>query len=111
MRRKLVPDAEIARIAARQGGVISHGQLTALGVGASAIDRRVRAGRLHRVFRGVYAVGHPLIGADGRRWAAVLACGDGAVVSHASAADAWGISSSASPIMDVTVGRGGRAKR
>jgi very-short-patch-repair endonuclease len=111
MRRKFVPDAEIAAIAVRQGGVISHAQLTALGIGASAIDRRVRAGRLHRVFRGVFAVGHPLIRADGRRWAALLACGDGAVVSHRSAADAWGIRASASPTVDITVGRGGRARR
>jgi hypothetical protein len=54
---------------------------------------------------------HPLIRADGRRWAAVLACGPGAVVSHASAADAWGIRASASPTVDVTVARTGRARR
>lgn len=41
----------------------------------------------------------------------MLACGDGAVVRHGSAADAWGIRASASPTVDVTVGRGGRARR
>ena len=52
-------DAAIARIAARQHGVISVHQLYSLGVPSSAIGDRVTAGRLHRLHRGVYAVGHP----------------------------------------------------
>ena len=50
----------------------------------------LRTGRLHRVARGVYAVGWPQL-TPKRRWmAAVLACGDGAVLSHRSAAALWG---------------------
>jgi hypothetical protein len=72
--------------------VIARAQLLGLGLSPAAIDRRVRAGRLHAIHRGVYAVGHPRIDVTGRRWAAVLACGAGAVLSHASAGDAWGSS-------------------
>jgi very-short-patch-repair endonuclease len=104
-------DAAIARIAARQHGVISVQQLYALGVPSSGIGDRVRAGRLHRLHRGVYAVGHPNIGNEGRWMAAVLACGDGAVLSHRSAAALWRIGPVAASI-DVTVaGGGGRATR
>ena len=101
----------IAAIAERQGGVIGRGQLVGLGLSASAIDRRVQCGRLHLLHRGVYSVGHRVIGVAGRRWAALLACGDGAVLSHASAADAWGIRASASATIHVTVGIGGRTRR
>jgi very-short-patch-repair endonuclease/predicted transcriptional regulator of viral defense system len=102
----------IAAIAARQGGVISRAQLIAAGLSAKAIDSRVAAGRLHIVHRGVYAVGHTVVGAVGLRWAAVLACGEGAVLSHASAADAWGLVASAARTMHVTVpGRAGRKRR
>ena len=91
MRRRLATDRTIAALAERQGGVVSPAQLVAAGVSPQRIDRRLRAGRLHAVHRGVYAVGHRLISDDGRRTAAVLACGPGAVLSHASAAAAWDI--------------------
>jgi predicted transcriptional regulator of viral defense system len=48
-------------------------------------------GRLRRLHRGVYAVGHRVLGREGRRLAAVLACGEGAVLSHRSAAAHWGL--------------------
>ena len=48
-------------------------------------------GRLHLVMRGVYAVGWPQLTARRRWMAAVLACGDGAALSHRSAAALWGI--------------------
>src|SRR5215208_5790860 len=84
-------DAVMAGIAARRHGAISVQQLYALGLSSSAIGDRVTAGRLHRIHRGVYAVGHPNIGNEGRWMAAVLACGDGAVLSHRSAAQHWRI--------------------
>lgn len=111
MRRELATDEAIAAIADRQGGTVARIQLIALGLSASAIDRRLRCGRLHLLHRGVYSVGHRVVGVDGRRWAAVLACGDGAVLSHGSAAAEWAIRASASPTSDVTVGRSGRATR
>jgi very-short-patch-repair endonuclease len=115
-------DAALARIAARQHGVVSAQQLYAAGLLPSGVSDRVRAARLHRIHRGVYAVGHPNIGNEGRWMAAVLACGERAVLSHRSAAQLWGMirarrPSSASAYgdqdsIDVTVrGDGGRAAR
>lgn len=79
-------DRVIATLAARQHGLVTRGQLVALGVSASAVDRRLAAGRLHPVHRAVYAVGHPLLSRRGSDLAAVLACGAGAVLSHRPAA-------------------------
>lgn len=103
MRNTATPDARLARLAARQYGVVSVGQLRALGFDRYAVRRRVESGRLHRLHRGVYAVGHTIVLPRGRWLAAVLACGDGAVLSHRSAADLWGIRPTATPKIDVTV--------
>ncbi len=67
----------------------------------AAIDRAVEAGRLHRIFRGVFAVGRPGIGEQGRLRAAALACGTGAVVSHRSAAALLGLLDKGPVIIDV----------
>ena len=83
----------------------------ALGVDGSAIKRRVRAGRLHPLHRGVYAVGHRVVGTDGTRWAAVLACGADAALGFASAAAAWEIRRQGGSAIHVVVGRGGRDGR
>jgi very-short-patch-repair endonuclease len=80
-------DAHVAAIAARQHGVITLTQLIEAGLSPSAVRRRVESGRLHRIHRGVYAVGHDGLSDKGRSMAAVLACGDGAVLSHRSAAE------------------------
>lgn len=72
-------------LAATQHGVVSREQLRNLGMGERAIDHAVAVGRLHRAFRGVYAVGHPGLSERGRLMAAALACGSGAVISHRSA--------------------------
>jgi very-short-patch-repair endonuclease len=78
-------------LAARQHGVVSRAQLVALGFSKAAIDARVKAGRLYPLYRGVYLVGHPLVPPFAREMGAVLACGDGAVVSHLSAAHLWAL--------------------
>lgn len=85
------PDARVSQIASRQHGVVGYRQLTEAGIDKSAILRRVGAGRLHRLFRGVYAVGHRGLSNHGRWMAAVMACGEGAALSHRSAAEHWGM--------------------
>jgi hypothetical protein len=82
-------DAAVARIAARQHGVIAVAQLHEVGLDKSAISRRVKRGHLHRIHHGVYAVGHRAPNLHARFMAAVLASGEGAVLSHASAAVLW----------------------
>jgi hypothetical protein len=78
-------------------------QLIQLGLGAGAIEYRLRLGRLHRIQRGVYAVGHRAISREGRWMAAVLACGPGAVLSHRSAAALWGLRPNHAGPIEVTV--------
>ena len=85
------PEIALAGLAERQWGVVSLAQLRALGIEYGAVKHRVRVGRLHRVHHGVYSVGHRALRVEGRRLAAVLACGPGAVLSHRSAASQWGL--------------------
>lgn len=63
---------------------------------------RIATGRLRRLHRGVYFVGFAPPGPVARIWAGVLACGDGAVASHRSAAVLWGLLTLAKEV-DVTV--------
>jgi predicted transcriptional regulator of viral defense system len=80
----------IAKTAGRQHGVATAGQLHAAGFDNAAIKRRCRAGRLHRLHRGVYLVGHAVAPEGAAEVAAVLACGPGTVISHRSAAHRGG---------------------
>src|SRR3954469_22563524 len=82
-------DAAIARVAARQHGVVTAKQLAEGGLGRAGISERTKSGSLHRLHRGVYAVGHRAPSHHARWMAAVLACGEGAVLSHGSAAALW----------------------
>jgi very-short-patch-repair endonuclease len=97
------PDAIVARIAARQHGVLTYEQLLAGGLSQSAIQRRVAAGRLFRIHRGVYAGGHDGLSHHGRWKAATLALGDGAALSHLSAAALWRLLSPTDADPHVTV--------
>jgi very-short-patch-repair endonuclease len=96
-------DRPLAAIAERQHGVVSRSQLMQMGWSAGAIEKRVRAGRMHRLHAGVYLVGHRLISREGRWMAAVLASGPDAVLSHWSAAALWAIRPTSRTTIDVTV--------
>jgi very-short-patch-repair endonuclease len=125
MPRKGDIDRRIASLAARQHGMITARQLAAIGLGRSAVSKRARVGRLHRVHQGVYAVGHTAISAEGRWMAAVLASGGGptrahsilerwtAVISHRSAAAVWNLLPDGGAVVDVAVPMrsGKRARR
>ena len=103
---------EIASLAGGQHGVVARWQLLRLGLSEGAIDRRLAAGRLHRLHRGVFAVGHTALRAEGRWMAAVLALGGDAVLSHATAAAAWDLRPLISGAIHVTVpGTAGRKRR
>jgi very-short-patch-repair endonuclease len=105
-------DCRILALADRQHGVITWRQLAAAGLDDRAVTRRVRAGRLHRVHRGVYAVGHERLTMHGRFLAAVVSYGDLAVLSHMSAAILHGLRPGHGPRIDLTVpSGGGRARR
>jgi very-short-patch-repair endonuclease len=76
----------VAGIAARQHGVISRRGLLRIGVHPEQVKRLIRAGFLHPIHAGVYAVGHTNLSREGVWMAAVLAGGQTAVLSHHSAA-------------------------
>jgi very-short-patch-repair endonuclease len=103
MRSRTTPDQRLAAIAGRQGGVLSRAQLYEIGFDNPAVERRIASGRLHRLHRGVFAVGHTIVTPRGRWLAAVLACGEGAVLSHRSAAALWEIRPTTATRIDVTV--------
>lgn len=104
-------DKTIAGIANRQHGVVSLAQLKRLGLSDRGTRSRVAAGRLHRIHRGVYSVGHSVLSAEGRWMAAVLSYGRHAVLSHRSAAQLWDLRRGGGSTIDVTVPRGyGRSR-
>jgi very-short-patch-repair endonuclease len=90
-------------LARRQHGVVARRQLLALGMSEQSIQHRIGQGRLHRVERGIYAVGRPELTRHGRWLVAVMSCGSRAALSHASAAALWGLSASDGGRIEVSV--------
>jgi very-short-patch-repair endonuclease len=82
-------DGRLGRLASRQYGVVTRGQLVELGLSRSTIARRVAAGRLIALHNGVYAVGHARTESIAVAAAAVMAGGPGAALSYSSAAALW----------------------
>jgi Protein of unknown function (DUF559) len=104
-------ERELAALAKRQHGVVARRQLTALGIGDGAIKARLRLGQLQGIHRGVYSVGHRRPSVHSTWLAAVLACGEGAVLSHRSGAALWGLMRPRWEPVDVTSSPGRRGRR
>jgi very-short-patch-repair endonuclease len=97
--------AQAWRLAASQHGIVTRRQLLALGYSPRSVEHRVARGRLFPVSLGIYAVGWPALNQK-RRWAAaVLAGGEGAALSHRSAAAHWEIGKEREGRIDVSVRR------
>jgi hypothetical protein len=102
-------DAAVSAVAKDQQRNISRKQLLGLGMDDDAIRYRVKTGRLHRTrFPGVYAVGTPAITPQERAYAAILACGPNAVLSHASAMVLHGIWHRWEEPFEITITKGDR---
>jgi very-short-patch-repair endonuclease len=93
----------IARIAGRQDNVISGEQLLKAGFGRGAIAHRVRTGAWQRLHNNVYLLGPAPASLMARARAAAMACGAGAVVSHRSAAEMFGLLPQSGGDVHVTV--------
>ncbi len=104
-------DRRIGRLAERQHGVVGRGQLRRLGLGAGRIEDRLLAGKLVPLHRGVYAVGHGLVSPRGAWFAALIAAGPGATLSHRSAAAAWALGADPSSVVEVIVPHHRRQRR
>jgi very-short-patch-repair endonuclease len=96
-------EREIARIARRQDNVMTLAQLLEAGLGPRGVRHRVQAGKLQRLHRGVFLLGAAPPSRMARARAAVMACGEGAVVSHRSAAEMFGLIPETDGEVDVTV--------
>jgi very-short-patch-repair endonuclease len=81
---------DLAALATRQYGVVTHEQMKRLGYSNDAIDRAVASGRLHHWHHSVYAVGHQRLSPHGLCMAAVLFRGPEALISYQSAVWLWG---------------------
>ena len=102
----------LGELARRQWGIVTLAQLTEAGLRDRGVRDWVQSGRLHRLYRGIYAYGHDRLRVEGRWLAAVFACGPGAVLSHRDAAQLWELRQSSSALVDVTVpSRNGRMRR
>jgi very-short-patch-repair endonuclease len=102
----------VRAIAGNQGGIVARSQLLTVGVSTSAIDRALRTGRLHRIHRGVYSTQAPeLASEDALLIAALLAAGDGAVLSHGTAAWRWHLIPAPPTMIEFAVPHQRRAPR
>jgi very-short-patch-repair endonuclease len=90
-------------LAVSQHGTAAVWQMRQVGLSLKWIESQVRADRLHRIFQGVYSVGHWKLTREGRLMAGVLACGPKAVLSHWSAAAYWGLLQTSRAVIDVVV--------
>ena len=85
-------DALIAELAKRQHGIVTLEQLEGLGMSRAAVRRRVLAGRLFQMHRGVYAVGYPARSRDALLTAAALAAGVRSGVGYFASIEVWNVS-------------------
>jgi very-short-patch-repair endonuclease len=91
--------------------VVTRNQLRVLGYTGHAIDHRIKRGLLYPVRRGVFAVGRPDLTQYGHWMAAVLACGDGAMLSHSSAAALWRIGFEERDVIELSLPSLSRRRR
>jgi very-short-patch-repair endonuclease len=96
-------DLAVSRITAVQKTLITADQLVACGLGADAVTYRLRCGRFHIVFRGVYTVCSGELPPLALELAALLACGHRTFVSHRSAAFVWGLRETPPADVEVSV--------
>jgi predicted transcriptional regulator of viral defense system len=82
--------ASADEIARWQAGAISRRQLIAAGVSSQLIVERLKRQRWQQLFRGVYAAFSGPPPRETWLWAAVLRAGEGAVLSHQTAAELHG---------------------
>jgi hypothetical protein len=95
-------ETKLARIAGKQHGVVNRAQLLDAGISDQEIKRRLGKGSLLRVHRGTYRVGHMAWSVEAQYMAAVLACGDGAVLSGRPAGYLFRLLKGSPPLPEVT---------
>ena len=94
-------ERRLAKLASRAHGVVTRAQLLRAGISRSEIEERLKSGALLREYRGVYRVGHQAPSTEARYMAAVLACGQGALLAGRAAAYLLGILKGRPPAPEV----------
>ncbi|HEX5929067.1 MAG TPA: DUF559 domain-containing protein [Solirubrobacterales bacterium] len=94
---------EIWDLTRDQHGVVTRAQLLGVGFTREAIQHRIERGRLHPLWRGVYAVGRPEVTKLGRWMAAVLSCGPEALLGHGSAAALWKLTEREPSVVEIVL--------
>src|SRR6187200_560840 len=94
---------EVAEVATAQGGAVSLDQLREAGVSTRNASHLASDGRIHRIHRGVYTIGHRSITRRTHLRAALLTGGEGAVLSHGTAAAVHRLWDKPPHLIDVTV--------
>lgn len=91
-----------------QAGVVTRQQVLGYGISRSAVSHYLGGCRWRAVYpgRGVYATFTGPLSRTAELWAAVLACGTGAMLSHHTAAELWGITERPSGLIHVTLSHG-----
>jgi hypothetical protein len=102
---------ECLRLLQGQEAVVTASQAVAAGMSADAVRYQVRAGRWQVLHRGVYAAFTGKPGRMAELWAGLLRAGPGAVLSHQTAAELWGLLNGPSPVIHVTVPHGSNPER
>jgi very-short-patch-repair endonuclease len=98
-------------VASQQLHLITTHQANASGLTKHALTTRCKNGLLYRVHHTVYLFGQPTFLPGAREFAAILACGEDAVVSHASAAGLYGLIEARHGDVEITVAsRNGRRR-
>ena len=92
---------DVGTLASKQQGLVSREQLRTLGFSDNAISKALERGWLRPVFHGVFSVGHEYLTVYARMLAATMACGEGSVVSHGTAAWLYGLSGRQFMTVDV----------
>jgi very-short-patch-repair endonuclease len=98
--------AAVRAIALDQDGIVARDQLVAAGVSTSAIRRALASGLLHRLHAGVYSAVPPgLLSEEGHLLGALRAAGEGALLSHGTAAWRWRIIPASPSVITLAVPR------
>jgi hypothetical protein len=101
MTLEIPPDCR--SLIASQGGVISRSQGAEFGLAGEEMRNRVRFADWQRVQRGVYATFSGDLGRETQLWALLLRAGAGAVLSHQTAAELYGLTKQPSSLVHLSV--------
>jgi len=94
---------ELRELAELQAGVLSRQQIIGAGLSSEIVSSRLRRGSWQQVYPGVYCTSSGEPSRQARLWTAVLYAGRGAMLSHQTGAELWGLADEPSSLIHVTI--------